>query len=65
MSENKTAKDKHRNMSPNTTRKQIRWDNTLLEESQEIAKELGMSWSAFVQEAVREKTNQIKENSND
>ncbi len=57
-------KDKHRNLSPNTTRKQIRWDNELLEESQKIAKELGVTWSAFVQDAVKAKTESLKENTN-
>lgn len=54
-----SSADKHRNLSPNTTRKQIRWDNKLLEDSQKSAKELGMTWSSFVQEAVKEKLEKI------
>ncbi len=55
----KPTSDKHRNLSPNTTRKQIRWDNKLLSESQKAAKELNITWSSFVQESVKEKLEKI------
>lgn len=52
--------DKHRNKSTTTTKKQIRWENGLLDESEKMAEDLGTSWSEFVRESVRNEMKRIK-----
>lgn len=54
---NKT--DKHRNKSLTTTVKAIRWDNEDLAESKRLAELMGITWTAFVKEALKEKINKV------
>ncbi|MEZ9336320.1 hypothetical protein AB4176_00395 [Vibrio splendidus] len=49
----KKSQGKHRNKIEGKTSKLIRWDDELLEKTQERAKTLGMPWSTFIQNAAR------------
>lgn len=52
------TKDKHRNKVKGKTSKLIRWDDTLLAETKKKAKEMGISWSSFIQNAAKTALNQ-------
>ncbi len=50
----KKTEDKHRNKVAGKTSKLIRWDDTLLAETLKKSEEMGITWSAFIQNAARE-----------